>query len=111
MHVIEVRDADLIEDITRQAAQLGITDAAIVSLIGAADSFTVSTMAAGDAMKDIPTKCDQPAEMTGSGEIVDGKPHIHAVMAVEGAQAVAGHLHSAYIGAWFARAYVLPVTR
>src|SRR5579863_6441424 len=25
-----------------------------------------------------------PAEMTATGEIVDGKPHIHAVMAVQG---------------------------
>ena len=43
MQVLEVRNAELIESPTRQAAEHGITDAAIVALIGAADSFTVST--------------------------------------------------------------------
>ena len=37
-----------------------------------------------------------------------GKPHIHAVMAIEGDRAVAGHLHRARIGTHFARAYLLP---
>jgi hypothetical protein len=43
MQVLEVRNAELIESLTRQAAEHGITDAAIVTLIGAADSFTGST--------------------------------------------------------------------
>ena len=111
MHVIEVRDGELLDGITRQAKQLGITDAAIVTLIGAADSFTVSTMPAGDAATDVITDYALPAEMTATGEIVDGLPHVHAVMAVEGDRAVAGHLHRAQIGTWFARAYLLPVTR
>ena len=34
MHVIEVRDGELLDGITRAAKELGITDAAIVSLIG-----------------------------------------------------------------------------
>lgn len=49
MYVLEVRNAELIESLTRQAAELGITNAAIVALIGAIDSFTVSTNPAGDA--------------------------------------------------------------
>jgi predicted DNA-binding protein with PD1-like motif len=79
MHVIEVRDGDLLEGITRQAKELGITDAAIVALIGAADSFTVSTMPAADATADVLTDYPLPAEMTATGEIVDGVPHVHAV--------------------------------
>jgi predicted DNA-binding protein with PD1-like motif len=43
MQILEVRHAELIESLTRQAAEHGITDAAIVTLIGAAESFTVST--------------------------------------------------------------------
>jgi len=43
MHVLEVRNDDLMDSITRQAAERGITYAAIVALIGAVDSFTVST--------------------------------------------------------------------
>jgi predicted DNA-binding protein with PD1-like motif len=49
-----------------------------------------------------------PAEMAGTGEITNGTVHIHAVMATEGDQAVAGHLHRAQIETFFARAYVIP---
>jgi predicted DNA-binding protein with PD1-like motif len=47
-----------------------------------------------------------PAEMTATGEIVDGKPHIHAVMAVQGDRTIGGHLHKAHLGTSFARATV-----
>jgi uncharacterized protein len=109
VHVIEVRDGELIESIAKQTAALGITDAAIASLIGAVDSFTVSTMPAADASKDVITSYPLPAEMTATGEITGGKPHIHAVMAIQGDRVVAGHLHSAQVGTWFARAYVIPL--
>lgn len=107
MHVIEIKDGELMSGLAEQVAELGITRAAIVSLIGGADSFTVSTMPAGDASKDVVTDYDLPAEMSGTGEVVDGVPHVHAVMAVEGDRAVSGHLHAAHIGTWFARAYVI----
>lgn len=107
MHLIEVQDAELMEAITKAAAELGIRDGAVVSLIGAADSFAVSTMPAADATQDVITRYELPAEMTGSGEIVNGKPHLHVVMAVEGDRAIAGHLHEAHIGTWFAHAYVI----
>jgi uncharacterized protein len=107
--VIEVRDAELLSAIERAAGEQGIRDAAIVTLIGAVDSFTVSTMPASDATKDVLTEYSMPAEMTATGEIVGGKPHIHAVMAVEGDRAVAGHLHAAQVGTWFAKAYVMPL--
>ena len=109
MFVIEIRDGELLSAIEHAAGEKGIADAAIVTLIGAVDSFTISTMPAGDATRDILTGYDQPAEMTATGEIVDGKPHIHAVMAVEGDRGIAGHLHRAQIGTWFARAYVTPL--
>jgi len=41
--VLEVRNAELMDSITKQAAEQGITYGAIVALIGAIDSFTVST--------------------------------------------------------------------
>ena len=110
MHLIEVRNDELMESLTRQAKERGITRAAIVSLIGAADRFTISTMPAGDATQDIVTEYDLPAEMSGTGEINDGTVHVHAVMAVEGDRAVSGHLHRAQIGTWFARAYVIEIT-
>lgn len=109
MIVIEVRNGELLASITRQAAGQGITDAAIVALIGAADSFTLSTMPERDATKDILTDYATPAEMSGTGEICGGRVHIHAVMAVEGDRGLSGHLHRADIGTWFARAYLVPV--
>ena len=107
MLVIEVRDGDLLEGIEQSVKERGIADAAIVTLIGAVDSFTLSTMPAADAAKDVLTDYDMPTEMTATGEIVDGRPHIHAVMAVEGGRAISGHLHRAQVGTWFARAYLL----
>jgi uncharacterized protein len=108
MHVFEVKDgAELMSSIEEQAKAAGITDGAIVSLIGAADDFAVSTMPAEDALKDIISTYNKPAEMSGTGEIVDGQVHIHLVMAVEGDEAVSGHLHYATISTHFARAYVI----
>jgi uncharacterized protein len=108
MLVIEVRDSELLDAIEQSAKEHGVTDAAIVTLIGAVDSFTVSTMPVGDPAKDIITDYDLPAEMTATGELVGGRVHVHAVMAVEGDRAISGHLHKARIGTWFARAYLLP---
>jgi predicted DNA-binding protein with PD1-like motif len=106
--VLEVRNAELMESIAEQAAGQGITDGAIVALIGAIDSFTVSTPPIGDPTAHTSSSYPLPAEMTATGEIVDGKPHIHAVMAVQGDRTIGGHLHKAQLGASFARAYVIP---
>jgi predicted DNA-binding protein with PD1-like motif len=65
-------------------------------------------MPADDATKDVITDYDMAAEMHGTGEITDGAVHVHATMAVAGDRGVAGHLHRAEIGTWFARVYVLP---
>ena len=107
MHVIEVRDAELMESLTAEAQRLGIVNGAITSLIGAVDGFTISTMREHDALDDVVTDYSAPAEMTGTGEIVDGTVHVHAVMAVEGDRCIGGHLHAATVGTFFARAYVI----
>jgi predicted DNA-binding protein with PD1-like motif len=86
-----------------------VRNGAIVSLIGAVDIFTVSTMPAANANDDVLTDYTLPAEMSGTGEIVDGSVLVHAVMALEGDRAVSGHLHAAHIGTHFARVYVVPV--
>lgn len=80
MIVIKVRHGELLDAIEQSARERGIADAAIVTLIGAVDSFTVSTMPAADATKDVITDYDLPTGMTATGEIVDGKPHIHAMI-------------------------------
>ena len=107
MHIIEVLNAELIETVAKEAERLGITNGAIVSLIGAVDGFTISTMSERDATEDILTEYQVPAEMSGTDEIVNGTVHIHAVMAVEGDKALSGHLHRAKIGTFFGRAYVI----
>ncbi|WP_405584369.1 PCC domain-containing protein [Streptomyces sp. NBC_01190] len=108
MHTIEIKNAELLEAITLRAKELGIVNGAIVSLIGAVDHFTVSTMPADNASADVLTEYRQPAEMHGSGEITDGVVHIHATLGIEGDRGVCGHLHRAEVGTWFVRAYVLP---
>lgn len=110
MITFEVRNGELVEGLTKQAADAGITHGAIVSLIGAVDSFTLSTMPADDPKQDVLTDYSQPAEMSGTGEIVDGVVHVHATMAVAGDEGLSGHLHRALVNTWFARAYVIPTT-
>lgn len=109
MLVFEITTGEMIESIEAQAKSSGISDAAIVSLIGGVDAFAVSTMPAHDARQDILSAYQVPGEMHGSGEIRAGKAHVHATFAIQGDRAVAGHVHSAEIGTWFARAYVIPV--
>src|SRR5947209_15408009 len=108
MLVIEVLEGELLEEIEAAAKDAGLAGAAIVSLIGAVDDFTISSMPLNDATRDQPLNYAMPAEMTGSGELVGGKPHIHVVMAVQGNKALAGHLHRAEIRTHSARAYLLP---
>lgn len=110
MIVLEVRaGTELMSELWTLAVAEGVENGVIVSLIGAVDSFALSTMPADDATKDVITEYDLPAEMSGTGEIVDGTVHIHAVMAVEGDRAVSGHLHRADVRTHFARAYVVPL--
>ncbi|MEU3460547.1 DUF296 domain-containing protein [Streptomyces sp. NPDC006733] len=108
MHVFEVGSGELLESIAGQAAAAGIADGAIVSLIGAVDAFTVTTMSETDATKDQRTYYTCPAELSGTGEIRGGAVHIHAVLAVAGDKAIAGHLLHARVETHCVRAYVLP---
>lgn len=108
MHVIDIKNAELVGELEARLAELGVQFGAIVSVIGAVDSFTLSTMSKRDATKDNATAYTWPAEMHGVGDIVNGKPHIHATMAIDGDKALAGHLHRAQVGTWFAHVYVIP---
>lgn len=110
MHVVEVKSDELLSALTREVAERGIVDGAIVSLIGAVDAFTVSTMREDDASADVITTYSLPAELSGTGEIHDGSVHIHATLAVAGDRAISGHLHDATVGAWFVRAYIIENT-
>jgi hypothetical protein len=109
MFIVSVhKDQEVIETIANEARARGITSAAI-TLIGAVESCCVSVMPKNNPADDILTDYDQPFEMAGTGEIIDGKVHIHVAMGGEG-EIVAGHLHWARVDHWFVRAYVQPVT-
>ena len=108
MLVIDILEGELLEEIRQAVKDAGITHAAVVSLIGAVDSFAVTTMPLRDAAKSIMTDYAFTAEVSGTGEVIDGEPHLHVVMAVEGARAVAGHLHRAEARTHSVRAYLLP---
>jgi predicted DNA-binding protein with PD1-like motif len=60
-----------------------------------------------DASRDLVRTYTEPFEMFGTGEIRDGKPHVHAVFGMEDGTALSGHLHSATVRHWFVRVFVL----
>jgi predicted DNA-binding protein with PD1-like motif len=111
MILLDVKPGEeVLETLTRRAAEEGISDGAIVSLIGAVDACTLSNMAAGDAGTDLVTDYEQPCELSGTGEITDGRVHVHVVLGREGDAALAGHLHGARVETFFVHAYVLPLS-
>lgn len=106
--LIDIREGEVLEQLRKAAAERGIRNAGI-HLIGGVDAFTISTMPAHDASQDIVTTYDQPGELTGTGEVVDGQVHVHVVCGIEGDMAKAGHLHAATVATFFVRAYVTEV--
>lgn len=70
---------------------------------------TRDVIPAGNANEDIITEFEQPFELSGTGEIVDGKVHVHVSLSGEGNAAFHGHLHSATVKTWYVAAYVLPL--
>lgn len=98
---------EVMETLTSALAERGIKNGAVVSLIGAVDACCISNMPADDASKDILTEYAQPFELSGTGEIKDGKVHLHVALGREGDSALAGHLHWANVESFFVNAYVV----
>ncbi len=108
MFVISVKPGEeAMESLARQLDQQGVQRGAIVSLIGAIDACCISNMPMHDATDDNLTDNQQPCELSGTGEIADGKPHVHCVLSTEGDHALAGHLHWARVETHFVNAYVV----
>ena len=108
MIVISVRPGqEVIETVASELSRLGVESGAIVSLVGAIDSCCISNMPRDDAKSDILTEYKQPFEMAGTGEVKDGKPHIHCILGREGDTALAGHLHWAQVQNWFVNVYIM----
>lgn len=97
---------EVMKTLEAQLAERGITNGAIVSLIGAVEGCCISTMDASNYANDILTEYEAPAELTGTGEIKGGKPHVHVVLGLQGDDAKAGHLHWANVQNFFVNAYI-----
>lgn len=108
MHVVSVRPGEeVMEILERRVKELDIFNAAIVSIVGAVDKCCISNMPASDPKSDTLTEYSRPFEMSGTGEVAEGKPHIHCVLSTEGDKALAGHLHWARVETWFVNVYLL----
>lgn len=108
---IEIKAGEeIIESLTKQLAEKGIKDAAIVSVIGALDSFCLSTMPKDDGKKVIENEYHEPVELTGTGEVEDGIPHLHVTVGRADATALMGHLEWGKIKDWFVNIYIIPLT-
>lgn len=77
-----------------------------VNIIGAVDECCISNMSKNDAKKDITHEYKQPMEISGIGEIREGKPHIHMTLSMEGDKTVHGHLHWAKVMNWYVAVYL-----
>jgi uncharacterized protein len=110
VNVISVRPGqEVVETVTRCLKDLEIENGAIVSVIGAVDECCISNMPRRDATTDVLTDYAEPFEMSGTGEVKDGRPHIHCVLGTEGNATLSGHLHWARVETCFVNIYVIPL--
>lgn len=101
------RNKEVMEVLKKEISKKKIKNAPIVSVIGAVDECCISNMSKKDAMKDILHTYKQPFELSGTGEIIDGKPHIHCVLGKEKDITLSGHLHWAIVKSWYITVYIL----
>ncbi|GIE89411.1 PCC domain-containing protein [Actinoplanes regularis] len=107
-YVVQVnKDEEVLQAVQEQADRLGLTSA-VITLIGAVNEAEVSVMAKEDESVDYIRRYTQPMELSGTGEVVEGKVHLHVTLAGEDITA-AGHLHRAVVGGFFVRAYLTAV--
>jgi predicted DNA-binding protein with PD1-like motif len=108
MIVVSVTSGEeVIETVTRKLKEAGVTDGAIVSVVGAVESCCISNMPKADAKQDILTEYYEPFELSGTGEVKNGVPHIHCTLGTEGNGALSGHMHWARVDQWFVNVYVI----
>jgi predicted DNA-binding protein with PD1-like motif len=101
------KDQEVLAAIGAAVTDLGITDGSI-TLIGAVHEARISVMRKSDALDDLIRDYAQPFELTGTGEVVDGKPHVHVTLHGEDLT-TGGHLHSATVRDYFVHCYVTPL--
>ncbi|MEV6300397.1 PPC domain-containing DNA-binding protein [Actinoplanes sp. NPDC051861] len=108
MHLIKVgKGEEVLGAVGAAVEELGIT-AASITLIGAVQTATVSVMKKDDALTDYLRSYNQPLELSGTGEVADGKVHLHVTLYGEDL-VTGGHLHAATVETFFVHAYVQPL--
>jgi predicted DNA-binding protein with PD1-like motif len=110
MYLVQIRPGqEVLATIRDDAKARGVSNAAIVSLIGAVDLATISNMVwCNTGTENVMTKYTQPMELSGSGEIVAGQPHLHVVVSMVNDVVLGGHLWLAEVVYHFVHAYVWP---
>ena len=111
MELIKIRiesGEEVMDVLQKEFAKRNLNDGAIVSVIGAVDECCISNMPKNDATKDILNEYKEPFELSGTGEIREGKPHIHCVLGREGDETISGHLHWAKVATWYVTVFVIP---
>lgn len=109
-HVVQVdKDQEVVRTVQAEVDKLGVRSG-VITVIGAVNEAEVSVMAKDDESIDHLRRYAQPMELSGTGEVIDGKVHLHVTLAGEDVTA-AGHLHRAVVGGFFVRAYVTTVER
>ena len=107
-HVVQVdKDQEVLHVVQDAVDRLGL-NSAVITLIGAVNEAAVSVMAKDDESVDYLRRYSQPMELSGTGEVTEGKVHLHVTLAGEDITA-AGHLHRAVVGGFFVRAYLTAV--
>lgn len=110
MHVVQVKSGqEVIETIEHELSRLNIKNGAIVSFFGAFDSCCISNMPKDDAKQDTLVRYDLPLEVSGCGDVVNGKVHIHVTASSVDETVIAGHLHWAKVETWFIKAYIIAI--
>lgn len=98
---------EVIETATKFLKKHNIREGAFVSIIGAVDECCVKTMAKKDPKEHIEKIYKEPMELSGTGEVRDGVPHIHCVLSQDDKSTVSGHLEWARVASWFVNLYLI----
>ena len=99
-------DEEIMEVLIRKFKERKLTRGAIISVIGATESCMISNTP-DDPKVDVTTEYNVPLELSGNGEIRDGKPHIHCTLSSKDNIALHGHLHWAKVRAWYITVFVV----
>lgn len=100
---------EVMKTLEEEFAKKNLKSGALVSIIGAVDSCGISNMANHDAKEDLLQEYQKPMELSGTGEIREGKPHIHCTLSQQNGETFHGHLHYAKVETWYVAVYVLEI--